>query len=97
MSQALDLFLTLTANSCVVTADNEKLYIDDYESFLTDALRAQIRALKPQLIALVTATRIGQGAECPVSPTSQHQWYQLTHQWCPEMPVVSEATPDAGV
>jgi hypothetical protein len=73
-----ELFLAMVANGCVLRMKGNELKIADREKFLTDPFRQLIRQHRDELIALLTATRVDKNAVCPVSPTGQHQWYELT-------------------
>jgi len=80
-SVALDIFLFLTANGIdtKLSDDNPPRFAyRDRAKVLTPEMRHAINKHSHELVALLTATRIDKEAACPVSPSGQHQWYELT-------------------
>jgi hypothetical protein len=75
----LDLFRKLQALDVrLVVGRDATLRLEAMADVVTPALSHAIREHKHQLIALVTAIRIDDQAECPVNPTGQHAWFLLT-------------------
>ena len=76
----LELFRKLQALGATMSTDLEgSFHTKAALGTLTPALDKAIKQHKHELIALLTANTINKQAVCPVSPTGQHQFYQLTN------------------